>query len=78
MQFYISSLTGTTSHSKKYEDNRPGISFFICYRKNASANQLVVFQHLHDAGMEATVKEIQTKDGNSSAYDSLKVVVKVT
>lgn len=80
MQFFISSLTGTTSNSKAKKDSaRPGISFFICYRKNSGTNKMIVFQHLHDAGLDANVTEIKTKgDSQTSMLQSLKLVVKVS
>ena len=64
VQFFLSSITGTSTNSKKTATIRPGISFFICYRKNSYANQMTIFQHLHDSGMDATVAAIKTKPGD--------------
>lgn len=40
---------------------------------------MIVFQHLHDAGLDANVTEIKTKgDSQTSMLQSLKLVVKVS
>ena len=80
IQFFISSVTGTTTNTNKTTSVRPGIAYFIVFRRNSEANESAIFKYLHDSGMEATVTEIRSKnskDGNYSVLQGLKQVVKV-
>ena len=82
IQFFISCVTGTTTNTKTSSNTaRPGISYFIVFRKNSKANETVLFSCLHDTGMDASVTHISSDkksyDEECAMIQGLKQVVKV-
>ena len=83
IQFFISCITGTTTNTKtSLNIARPGIAYFIVFRKNSKANETVLFSCLHDTGMDASVTRISSNkkslDEECAMIQGLKQVVKVT
>ena len=81
VQFFISSITGTTTNKKNATSTRPGVAYFIVYRKNSKANESAIFKCLHDSGMEASVTEIKSRNKSleekKGIIQGLEQVVKV-
>ena len=82
IQFFISCVTGTTTNTKTSSNTaRPGIAYFIVFRKNSKANETVLFGCLHDTGMDASVTRICSNkkllDEECAMIQGLKQVVKV-
>ena len=82
IQFFISCVTGTTTNTKTSSNTaRPGIAYFIVFRKNSKANETVLFSCLHDTGMDASVTRISSNkkslDDECAMNQGLKQVVKV-
>ena len=82
IQFFISCVTGTTKNTKTSSNTaRPGIAYFIVFRKNSKANETVLFGCLHDTGMDASVTRISSNkkslDEECAMIQDLKQVVKV-
>ena len=61
IQFFISRITGTKINTKPSSNiARPGIAYFIVFRKNSKANETATFSCLHDTGMDASVTRINS------------------
>ena len=64
IQYFISSITGATTSSKKAGNiTRCGVAYIIICRKNSEANGNKLFTLLHDNGTHASVTHIHTKKG---------------
>ena len=81
LAFFISTLTGTKTNSKKDQAARPGVAHFVVFRKNSKANETSIFKCLHDSGVDANLAEIQCRkksfDEKMKIVQGLKQVIKV-
>ena len=80
--FFVSCITGTTTNTKISSNiARPGIAYFILFRKNSKGNETVLFSYLHDTGMDVSVTRISSNktslDEECAVIQGLKQVVKV-
>ena len=65
--FFIPCITGATTNTKTLSNiSRPGIAYFIVFRKNSKANETVLFSCFHDRAMDASVTRISS---NKKAFD---------
>ena len=82
IQFFMSCVTITTTTTKTSSNTaRPGIAYFIVFRKNSKANETVLFSCLLDTGMDASVTRTSSNkkslDEECAMIQGLKQVVKV-
>ena len=82
IQFFMSCVTITTTTTKTSSNTaRPGIAYFIVFRKNSKANETVLFSCLLDIGMNASVTRTSSNkkslDEECAMIQGLKQVVKV-
>ena len=80
--FFMSCITGTTTNTKISSNiARPGIAYFILFRKNSKGNETVLFSYLHDTGTDVSVTRISSNkislDEECTVIQGLKQVVKV-
>ena len=71
VHFFISSITGTLSNSKRKGEAPdvdtvcnnfyPGVAYFIAFSPSQLCNEQVIMKTLHDQDTEAEIKTIQTR-----------------
>jgi len=76
IKFFISCVTGTTSHSFQSDTKfTAGVSYFICYRPSKEVNERVIHDRFHDGQVEFTLKSLKSK---SKKEDDVMAVLKQT